>query len=353
MDAYKNTILALHAYELIPTIIENLESEQQLKDMYAVTLLCQLMKYEYSPFQKTKIYHDLYEFEDGEEDDFYKLYKRAIPFTYRNYQEIIRLANSYHLFMNSRNSNYVEIPGGKYTLGEKGHQFNPEHTVELSPFKVGRYEITNWEFSQFVKATGYVTLAERNKDAMVFRLGLDEFEWVEDSTANWRFPNGMSEGGIEDKADHPVTCISYLDAQAYCTWAKVRLPTVDEWEVASKGGENGRHFFGKEEKDIYDYANVWHGKTHLMEYPDEDFLLTSPVGSKEPNPYGLYDIYGNVFEFCEDTPASYDEFEHVAVTRGGSWWCSLYACGFFNSIDLGRVRKNASFSNNGFRVVLN
>ncbi|MCB9195075.1 MAG: SUMF1/EgtB/PvdO family nonheme iron enzyme [Flavobacteriales bacterium] len=309
------------------------------------------MKHDYPPFQKTDVYRGLYELSEEEKDDYKAWFKRAVPFTYKNYWTVLNLARGYYVYALSDGEQFVTLPGGSYTLGEKGHQFNPEHTVEIASFKISRYEVTNWQFAEFVSATGYITLAEKNKDAMVFRLGLEEFEWVEDTTANWQFPNGFSGGSIRDKADHPVTCISYIDAKAYCEWAKVRLPTVDEWEVASKGSGDGRYFFGEDAKAIYEYANVWHGKTHLTVDPEEDFLLTAPVGSKAPNLYGIYDIYGNVFEFCEDQPATYSAYQNVAVTRGGSWWCSLYACSFFNSIDLGRVNQYASFSNNGFRVV--
>lgn len=88
-----------------------------------------------------------------------------------------------------------------------------------------------------------------------------------------------------------------------------------------------------------------------MKYEGEDSLTTSPIGSYKPNALGLYDVYGNVFEFCANTPEAFSTFDKVAATRGGSWWCSFYACGFFNSVDIGRVKQDASFSNNGFRVV--
>ena len=351
-DNFKRVILKLKAFELIPTLIE-VSRQSEVKDPYILSLLCLLMRFDYEPFVNSDIHKQFYA---GEMTDEYFFsgakYKNNIPFTVENYKRIIDWAKGYYEYQLKAPSKFVKIPAGNYSLGEKAHEINPFRTVEVKGFEISRYEITNKQFNVFVKNTGYVTKAEEYKDAFVFRLGLDEFEWIQDSTANWRYPNGVSQGGIDDKMDHPVTCISYYDAMAYCSWAGVRLPTIDEWEVASRGGTtNTRHYFGDSLALIYEHANVWHGKTHLMKYPGEDYLTTSPVGQYEPNPFEIYDIYGNVFEFCVNTPKAFKDYDGVAATRGGSWWCSNYACGFFNSVDIGRVKLEASFSNNGFRVV--
>lgn len=137
---------------------------------------------------------------------------------------------------------YVFVHSGEYTIGKKGYDRNPLRKVRVDSFKIAIYETTNAEFAAFVVATGYVTDAERAHNAMVFEPGLDEFRWLEDSTAYWRYPNGKSRGGIEKKMDHPVTCISYRDIQAYCKWAKVRLPTLEEWEVACRAGTQTDYF---------------------------------------------------------------------------------------------------------------
>lgn len=352
-DDFKRLVLSLQTYELIPTLIETIENQKHTKDPYILTTLCLLMHNDYEPFTTTRLGKKLYPIDDDGTYNYHEARECAVRFTKRNYQIILQYAQEYYTHKANQQSVYVKITGGHYLLGEKGHDFNPPREVKLETFHISRYEITNKQFAHFVKSTGYVTLAEGNKDAFVFRIGLDEFEWIQDSTANWRFPNGKSQGGIEDKMDHPVTCISIVDAEAYCKWADVRLPTIEEWEVASLGPDkHQRYCFGNEVDSIYTHANIWHGKTHLMRYEGEDYITTSPVGSYKPNSFGLYDVYGNVFEFCANTPASFNQYEHVAATRGGSWWCSLYACGFFNSIDIGRVKRNASFSNNGFRVVL-
>jgi formylglycine-generating enzyme len=250
-------------------------------------------------------------------------------------------------------SKFVSIPAGTYHLGQKGHQLNPLHKARLNSFYISKYEVTNTEFAAFVKATGYVTVAEMAKNALVFEPPLKEFEWKEDSTASWKFPNGIHNGGIDQKMDHPVTCICFTDIMSYCQWADVRLPTLDEWEAASRCGSKEKYFFGKDMGLINKYANIWYGKDHLLKDTGDKYMYTSPVGSFAPNKSGLYDVYGNVFEYCSDKVDALQNKPELAMARGGSWWCSSHACGFFNSTDIGRNNKMASFSNQGFRVVLN
>ena len=231
---------------------------------------------------------------------------------------------------------YVQIPAGTYTLGEKGHVLNPLRKVTTAGFHISATELTNNDFEKFVRATGYITDAEKHKNAMVFVPGLAEFRWLEDSTAYWRYPNGISRGGIEQKMEHPVTTISYHDAEAYCKWAKVRLPSLDEWEIAARQGNTS-------------VGNIWLGRDHLQADSSDGFMYTSPVGSFRPNNIGLYDMFGNVFEFCSGVLPG--DSKSVVHARGGSWWCSKNACKFFNATDIGRVNRRASFSNQGFRVV--
>ena len=151
--------------------------------------------------------------------------------------------------------------------------------------------------------------------------------------------------------DHPVTTISFIDALAYCVWTGVRLPTLEEWEVASRGGTRTAFFWGNQPDSIGKYANVWHGKDHLVADSADAWMLTAPVGSFPPNPFGLYDMYGNVFELCAGRSKGLENQTQLACARGGSWWCSRSACTYFNSVDIGRVNQYASFSNQGFRVV--
>lgn len=249
----------------------------------------------------------------------------------------------------AQDAGFVRIPAGVYKVGAKGHQQNPGRTVTIKAFKIATTELTNADFEKFILATGYKTSAERYKDGLVFEPGLAEFRWKDDSTAYWRYPNGVTRGGIETKMNHPVTCISFKDAEAYCQWAGVRLPTLEEWEVAARAGTPSKYSKGIDEKNISVYANIWHGTDHLTADNSDGFLYTAPVASFKPNGFGLYDLFGNVFEFCSGSLPR-DNGRNVAHARGGSWWCSKNACNFFNAVDIGSVNPNASFSNQGFRV---
>lgn len=249
-------------------------------------------------------------------------------------------------------STFVVVAAGKYRIGKADHLDNPPRTVRLHAFAIARTETTNEQFAGFVRATGYVTDAERFHRAMVFEPGLREFRWIQDPTAFWRFPNGKTRGGLAGKSKHPVTSISYHDAVQYCKWAHVRLPTLEEWEVACRAGTTTDYFFGNDESRIGLYANIWHGRDHLKPDTSDGYMYTAPVGSFKPNPWGLYDMYGNVFEFCSGRVPT-DTSKRAIHSRGGSWWCSKNACCFFTSFDIGREDISASFSNQGFRVARN
>jgi sulfatase modifying factor 1 len=244
---------------------------------------------------------------------------------------------------------FILIPKGDYTVGKKGHLLNPFRKIKVDSFYMAKTETTNRDFEAFVSATSYKTDAERLHNALVFEPGLNEFEWITDTTANWRYPNGIAKGSIENKMEHPVTCISYTDALAYCRWAKLRLPSLNEWEIACRAGSEADYFFGKDKKQITRFANIWLGRDHLKPDSSDGYMYTAPVASFAPNAWGLYDVYGNVFEFCSGKLKE-NESPTTAHARGGSWWCSKNACNFFNSYDIGRVNIHASFSNQGFRV---
>lgn len=252
---------------------------------------------------------------------------------------------------NNTQKGFVKIKAGEYALGDSSSYVNPFHTYKTNGFAISETEITNQQFADFVKATNYKTVAEKLHNAMTFKVGLEEFDWYKDTTVCWRFPFGRSNGGIENKMNYAVTSICFTDALAYCKWANVRLPTADEWEIACRAGTRDKYFFGTDSTLISKYANIWINRKHNAAPIKDTFLFTAPVKSFEPNAWGIYDMYGNCFEFCEGKFINRKTPKNVVISRGGSWWCSKNSCNFFNSVDMGRLDKNASFSNNGFRVV--
>ncbi len=247
---------------------------------------------------------------------------------------------------------FVRVPAGTYSLGEKEHRRNPRHAVKLKAFEIATTETTNAQFARFVKATGYVTDAEKNGEAPSFHEGMMDWEWTPTKGAYWRFPFGPERPGIEDKMDHPVTQISATDAEAYCRWAGVRLPMLDEWEAAARAGSDTLYPWGDEKMPKgKPMANFWQGKTHAKNTMEDGFLYTAPVGSFPPNKWGLYDVVGNVFEYCTSDPMpAWVHSKNACVGRGGSWWCSSGTCSFFNLVDIGQMNRKASFPNQGFRV---
>jgi sulfatase modifying factor 1 len=229
---------------------------------------------------------------------------------------------------------------------------NPPHVVTAKSFAIATTETTNAQFAAFVKATGYVSDAERNGAGKVCLEGMRDWEWNLVKGANWRHPSGTGGPGWEDLRDHPVTQISGSDALAYCRWIGGRLPTLDEWEIAARAGAGTRYPWGGE----FDpkRANIWNGVGHEHNTREDGFVYTAPVKSYAPNAWGLHDVIGNVFEYCSGLPrdARPGEEAHLIAGRGGSWWCSFGTCSFFNLVDIGRMDRHGSLSNQGFRLVM-
>jgi sulfatase modifying factor 1 len=354
---FLEVIVLINAKEMIPCLID--AYHKNTSNRYILTTLMLLMSNnKYPGFVHSDFYNKLY----NRQTDGYSAY---LAYSKVTEESIIRQAiNFYHSLPNlvdcgpsvhparaaHPKNDFVLVPKGSYRVGRKDSPQNPLRTVHVDNFRIAVFETTNRQFAAFVAATGYKTDAERLHNAMVFKPGLEEFQWIMDSTAWWRWPNGTGSGGIADRMDHPVTCISYKDVQAYCVWAGVRLPTLEEWEIACRAGTQTDYFFGSEDSHIGEYANIWHGHDHLKADQGDAYIYTAPVGSFRPNPWGLYDMYGNVFEFCTGK-VSHSESPTVAHGRGGSWWCSKNSCHSFNSYSIGSVNVHASFSNQGFRAV--
>lgn len=228
----------------------------------------------------------------------------------------------------------VLIPAGQYTMGTDDPKSfpneRPAHQVKVNSFWMDEHDVTNAEFEKFVKATGYVTTAERKPDweelkkqlppgtpkpddsvlvpgSMVFTpttgpVDLRNMEawwrWV--PGASWRHPEGP-DSNIKGRENHPVVQVSWDDAVAYAKWAGKRLPTEAEWEFAARGGlENKRYAWGDEFQPGGKWmANIWTGDFPYHNTAEDGFKGTAPVKSFPPNGYGLYDMGGECLELVQ------------------------------------------------------
>lgn len=219
----------------------------------------------------------------------------------------------------------VWVPGGTFKMGS--NDFYPEekpvHLVAVDGFWIDKHPVTNAEFSAFVKATGYQTVAERTPDptdypevdpsllvpgSLVFRKPQQKISlrdnlswWAYVPVACWKHPEGP-ESNLDDRQDHPVVHVTFEDAATYCEWAGKGLPTEAEWEFAARGGLDGAVYawgneFNPGGKML---ANTWQGEFPWQNLKTDGFEGTSPAGAFPANGYGLYDMTGNVWEWTKD-----------------------------------------------------
>jgi formylglycine-generating enzyme required for sulfatase activity len=209
---------------------------------------------------------------------------------------------------------------------------SPRHRVALYAFYLDVYEVTNKLYEKFVKATGYQTTAEKEGKAKA---------WVEGEGlqvvkgANWRQPEGGETSTVPNRMDHPVVSVSWKDADAYCRWADKRLPTEAEWEYAARAGTQTRSWWGNGSPSARRLGNFADESARrlvggIIAGYDDGFIRTAPVGSFERNPWGLYDMMGNVGEWTDDwygggyarvperNPKG-PQSGQFKVIRGGSW----------------------------------
>ncbi len=289
----------------------------------------------------------------------------------------------------------VWIPGGTFQMGSNDFpDSRPIHAVTVDGFYMVEHEVTNAQFEKFVNATGYKTVSERPLDpkdypgvpaeklapgSAVFsppshKVSLDNpMQWWEYiNGADWRHPQGPG-STIKGHENEPVTQISYVDAEAYAKWAGKRLPTEAEWEFAARGGKgNSRYYWGNELKPEGKWvANIFQGSFPDANTTEDGYKTVAPVKSFKPNAYGLYDMDGNVWEWCEDFyrtdyyknstaknpkgPAdSFDPEEPGAVKRvqrGGSFLCSDQYCIRYKAGSRGKGEVSSASNNLGFRCV--
>ncbi|MUL41958.1 formylglycine-generating enzyme family protein [Streptomonospora sp. PA3] len=261
----------------------------------------------------------------------------------------------------------VLLDGGEFLMGSEDDRAypadgeGPVRRVEVDPFWIGTAAVTNAEFAAFADATGYRTDAERFGWSFVFG-GLlpDDFPptrgvagapwWRLVEGASWRHPTG-GHSDAERLADHPVVHVSWNDAGAYCAWAGLRLPTEAEWEYAARGGLQGRAFpWGDELEPAGEHRmNVWQGVFPRENTRADGWYGTCPVAEFPPNGYGLYNMTGNVWEWCRDRfdPAYRDR----RSARGGSYLCHESYCRRYRVSARQGISPDSSMGNTGFRCV--
>ncbi|HET7093290.1 MAG TPA: formylglycine-generating enzyme family protein, partial [Thermomicrobiales bacterium] len=219
----------------------------------------------------------------------------------------------------------IWIPGGTFTMGSNDHypEEAPAQPVTVAGFWIDKYQVTNAQFRRFVKATGYVTVAERAPNAadypgavpemlvpgsIVFTpppgpVPLDDhyrwWQWV--AGADWRHPEGPG-SDLNGKARHPVLHVAWDDVVAYAVWAGKAIPTEAEWEFAARGGLDGKAFAWGDALAPHGkmLANYWQGRFPWENLALDGYERTAPVGSFPPNGYGLYDLIGNAWEWTSD-----------------------------------------------------
>ncbi|WP_321795112.1 formylglycine-generating enzyme family protein [Caballeronia sp. J97] len=264
----------------------------------------------------------------------------------------------------------IAIPAGRFRMGS--NEGYPEERnvqpVRLDGFLIDAHEVTNAQFALFVRATGYVTEAERKRDpadfpgmpaeqlrpgsvVFVWPDGAQQFEqsyrwWRFEPGANWRHPYGPG-SGIVGKENHPVVQVTYRDARAYAKWLGHDLPTEAEYEYAARGGKESETYpWGNTLKAGGKYmANTWQGDFPAHNQAADGHKDTAPVGCYPANGYGLLDPVGNVWQWTRDVyqdrhPADeaqnplivkvaepFDDERHPArVIKGGSFLCAPNFC---------------------------
>ncbi|MNJ91560.1 Serine/threonine-protein kinase pkn1 [compost metagenome] len=302
------------------------------------------------------------------------------------------------------------IPTGDFTMGAADNEGRPDeypaHDVKVDGFWIDETEVTNAQFARFVKATGYVTQAERKPDweelkkqlppetpkpadallqpaSLTFkkpvkRININDVSqwWSWTEGASWKHPQGPK-SDIIGKDNYPVTQVSWIDAAAYAKWAGKRLPTEAEWEYAARGGLKSKKYpWGDEDLATGKIkANTWQGEFPYTDLKTDGFASVAPVKSFAANRYGLYDMSGNVWEWTADwyTPdyyktqkgkqsnpkgpaESFDPDEPTIpkkIIRGGSFMCHSSYCKGYRVSSKMKSSVDTGLENTGFRCVAN
>jgi formylglycine-generating enzyme required for sulfatase activity len=248
----------------------------------------------------------------------------------------------------------VWIPGGTFAMGDSVYpEEGPVHIVAVDGFWMDRHEVTNAQFREFVTATGYVPVSDREErsGSAVFVMPTGEVD-LNSATAWWRLVKGASwqhPGGPDTSIagrDHfPVVALTYEDISAYAEWKGRTLPDEAQWEWAARAGADGP----PDHEQPAD-ANTWQGIFPLINTAEDGFAGLAPVGCYKANAYGLHDMVGNVWEW---TRTPYDDRRPPArVVKGGSFLCAANYCQRYRAAARQRQEEDLGTSHIGFRTVM-
>ena len=274
----------------------------------------------------------------------------------------------------------VYLEGGSFLMGtETDEDFpadgeGPVREVHVDPFYIDIHHVTNAEFEAFLQDTGYVTDAETYGWSFVFQNFVDDKTakwaprvqqtpwWVQVDDARWKWPEGRG-SHVSNRQHHPVVHVSWNDAQAYCEWAGLRLPTEAEWEYAARGGLTQKRFPWGDElcPEGKHMCNIWQGDFPEHNTVEDGYRGTAPVQSFPPNEYGLYEGAGNAWEWCYDwfSPDFHVEGSRknpngpadgeAKVMRGGSYLCHRSYCNRYRVAARSANTPDSTTGNLGFR----
>lgn len=259
----------------------------------------------------------------------------------------------------------VPIPGGEFLMGSATSDAQakdgegPVRPVGVNAFLMEETVVTNAAFARFISDTGHVTDAERFGWSYVFHLFLPPLRraaaralpraqwWRQVPGAFWRQPAGPGSSMVED---HPVVHVSWRDAAAYAEWAGKRLPTEAEWECAARGGLVQRRYpWGDEfSPGGKPRANIWEGSFPDQNTGADGYVGTAPANAFPPNGYGLYNMVGNVWEWCADPFSPADPGS--PILRGGSYLCHDSYCNRYRVSARTAATADSSTGHTGFRL---